>query len=100
MILISDVLFFGDNSFVDFVPHHVLEKNTPFGKLLSDPFLSYDGRRHQLCCVRKGRSFYLHTNYIRQLLIQGVTEGRDQTSGGCSLCETIPKKTQNTYIQS
>jgi len=25
-------------------------------------------------------------------LIQGVTGGRDQTSGGCSLCETIPKK--------
>ena len=24
--------------------------------------------------------------------IQGVTGGTDQTSGGCSLCETIPKK--------
>ena len=26
------------------------------------------------------------------IYIQGVTGGRDQTSGGCSLCETIPKK--------
>jgi hypothetical protein len=31
--------------------------------------------------------------------IQGVTGGRDQTSGGCSLCETIPKKPK-THIQS
>ena len=30
--------------------------------------------------------------YILRVYIQGVTGGTDQTSGGCSLCETIPKK--------
>jgi len=33
--------------------------------------------------------------YIREVSckhIQGVTGGTDQISGGCSLCETIPKK--------
>ena len=33
----------------------------------------------------------LVTWYI-YIYIQVVTGGRDQTSGGCSLCETIPKK--------
>ena len=31
--------------------------------------------------------------YIR-VYIQRVTGGTDQTSGGCSLCETISKKTK------
>ena len=32
------------------------------------------------------------TELLVYVYIQGVTGGRDQTSGGCSLCETIPKK--------
>ena len=35
----------------------------------------------------------VHLGYTTaNVFIQGVTEGREQTSGGCSLCENIPKK--------
>ena len=38
--------------------------------------------QHPPCCDWRLKACY----------IQGVTGGTDQTSGGCSLCETIPKK--------
>jgi len=69
MILISDVLFFGDNRFVDFVHHHVLEKNTPFVKLISVPFLSYNDRRHQLRWVREKEPFSLPTHKLNNTTI-------------------------------
>jgi hypothetical protein len=66
MILISDVLFFGNNCFVDFVHHHVFEKNMQFVKLISVPFLSYNGRRHQLRWVRKKEPLSLSTHKLNK----------------------------------
>ena len=41
--------------------------------------------------AKGGVCMYVH-KCVKFVNIQGVTGGTDQTSGGCSLCETIPKK--------